>query len=175
MSSFIYIDSKFRKDPLIHPPTSFTIEADQTDNWSNNPRTINPVNPPIEKQPLDFVSSIMISELNVHYDGLPAEPFVKLDFYNTEFNDSNIVSTMDDLTNIKFIPHLRRDQGNDWYRYSCEVKQVMRIKRKGTFNFTLWDKDNNILNVGPNGRVTCLISITPFHFDWRNFQQARIL
>ena len=82
---------------------------------------------------------------------------------------------MDDNIFFKFIVPLKRNTVGNWYRYDSGVKQVLRLKRKGAFKFTIWDVDNNILDVGTNGRVTCLLTVTPFHLDWINQKQARIL
>jgi hypothetical protein len=173
MGTFIYIDSNFREDTN-EPATFFHIYTNQTVNWPLNPRTVKVVAPSIYNQSPDFLSTIEIHDLFIFYDAVIAEPFVKISFYNTEYNDFNLITTLDDQTDLKFIARSQKDYQNGWVRYTSDMEQVMRFKRKGTFLFKIIDKDNNILNAGVGGRVTAVFSVTPFVLDYHDNQVRNI-
>lgn len=173
MSTFVYLDSKFRKD-VQEPPTFFHVDTDQTSNWPLNARTINLVSNSMYNQPPDFLSSVEIVDLFIFYDGVLPEPFLKVNFSNIEFGDVFLINTLDDQNDIKFIVRNQKDYTTGWIRYTGDMKQTMRYKRKGTFIFKILDKDNNVLNVGQNGRVTALFSIKPFVLDYTPTQVRNI-
>lgn len=173
MSTFIFLDSKFRSD-LTESPAFFHIYTDQTINWPLNARTINVVPPTIYNQPPDFLSQVEICDLFIFYDGVAPEPFIKINFSNTEFNDVFLINTLDDRNDIKFIARLQKDYTTGWIRYTCKIRQAMRFKRKGSFVFRVLDKDNNVLNVGTNGRITALIDIKPFVLDYHQTQVRNV-
>lgn len=173
MSTFIYLDSEFRYDKT-EPATFFNINTDQTTNWPLNPRTINNVFPTMYNQQLDFLSKIDLLDLFILYDGKPSEPFLKIVFYNIEYNDSFLVNTLDDQNDIKFIARQYKDYGNGWFRYTSEMCQTMRFKRKGTFVLKIIDKDNKILDIGSNGRLTVLFSVDPFVLSYNPNQTRNI-
>jgi hypothetical protein len=173
MSTFVYLDSKFRKD-VNESPTFYHVYTDQTSNWPLNARTINVVAPTIYNQPPDFLSDVEMHDLFVFYDGIAPEPLVKINFSNIEFNDVFLINTMDDQNNLKFVARLQKDYSNGWTRYTSDMVQTMRYKRKGTFVIKILDKDNFILNSGTNGRTTLLFSIKPFVLDYHPIQVRNI-
>lgn len=173
MSTFFYLDSNYRRDQT-ESPSSFRVFPDQTANWPLNARTINVVQPTIYNQSLDFLSKTALLDLFIFYDGVISEPFVKVIFYNIEYNDNFSINTLDDQTDVKFIARQYKEYTDGWTRYTSEMKQLMRLKRKGTFVFKILDKDNNIVNVGQQGRITVLFSATPFIQGYRPEQVRNV-
>lgn len=173
MSTFVYLDSKYRKDTN-EAATFFHVYTEQTVNWPLNSRTINLVAQPIYDQPPDFLSSVELEELFILYDGVLPEPFIKINFSNIEFKDVFLINTIDDQNDLKFIARSQKDYGNGWVRYTTDMIQTMRYKRKGTFILKILDKDNNVLNIGNGGRVTVLFSIKPFVLNYQPIQVRNV-
>jgi hypothetical protein len=173
MSTFVFLDSKFRKD-VNEPPSFFHIYTDQTSNWPLNPRTINVVPPSIYNQHPDFLSIVEVHDMFIFFDGVSSPPFVKINFSNIEFTDVFLINTIDNYTDLKFIARLQKDYGNGWVRYTSDIHQTMRYKRKGTFVLKLLDIDNNVLDTGTDGRVTALFSIKPFDLEYSPIQTRNI-
>jgi hypothetical protein len=173
MSTFVYLDSKFRNDTN-ELPSFYHIYTEQTINWPLNPRTISLVADSMYNQQPDFLSSVELLELMIFYDGVPPEPFVKVNFSNIEFNDVFLINTIDDQNDLKFIARQQKDYLNGWVRYTSEMTQNMRYKRKGSFVFKVINKDNAILNTGNHGRLTALFSIKPFSLNYYPIQTRNI-
>uniref|UniRef100_A0A6C0JSB0 Uncharacterized protein n=1 Tax=viral metagenome TaxID=1070528 RepID=A0A6C0JSB0_9ZZZZ len=142
--SYILIDSKFRNITTYNNPSTFLINSEQTNNWVENYTNEH--------------SKVKLNEIIIHYDTVIYEPFVKISFYNLEYNDRTIINSLDD-NNVKFVAFMNRDLGNGWIRYKSPTKQNMRFFKRGSFSFTIWDKDNNVLNVGTNGRIISLFKV----------------
>lgn len=176
MSTYIWLDSNYRHDPTNTTPSEYVVTNEQTNNWPITPRTVYPIGQPAELQPLDFLSVVSVAEVYVFYDGvITPPPFIKLNFYNLEYNDVNLINTIDDMNNVKFILRQQHDFGTGWVRYTCAMAQTMRLKRRGTFKISVWDQDNNVLNTGVAGRITCLFGIIPYHLAMANHLQARVI
>jgi hypothetical protein len=144
---YIFLDSQFRSN-LSELATDFNVSSQQTKDW------------PSVKQYLN--NTVAIDELFIYYDTVLAEPFVKLNFHNREFNDPNLVNTLDG-NQIHFILKIDKIYPGNWYNYKTTMMQTMRLPKKGSYKFTLFDKNNNILNCGTNGRVVCNIRINDLH------------
>lgn len=164
MSTYVVLDSEFRKD-VDEPTTNYHITSEQTFDWPDQPRIVNAVAQDLYKQPLDFHSVVEVQDLLIYFDAVLPEPFLKLSFYNLEHNDHFFINSLDDNRESKFFLVLHKNLVDNWYRYRCATKQLMRMKRKGAFVFKIWDKDNNVLNVGTGGRTVCSLSITPYLLD----------
>lgn len=178
MSSYFLLDSHFRFYDE-ETPSSYTITVDQTNDWPEHPRTVNAVPPSLYFQPLDFNNVVDIQNVLIFYDGTPIEPFIKLTFYNIEYKDHFFVNTLDDNREVKFFLVLDSvvGLGGGWFKYLCDTKQLMRLKRKGSFVVKLWTKDNDLLDVGADGRTVISIKVTPYHLEGsydNNRIQARV-
>lgn len=178
MSTYIVLDSIYR-DNTDESATNYSITSQQTLDWPDQPRTVNAIPPDIFSTNLDFHSFVEIQDLLVYYDpllNLTPEPFLKMTFYNLEHNDHFFINTLDENRDVKFFLVLKKTLTDNWYRYKCQTKQLMRLSRKGSFVFKIWDSSNNILTVGDDGRTICSISITPYHMEGQydnKTQQAR--
>lgn len=175
MATYVVLDSSFR-DNVDESVTDYSITSQQTLDWPDQPRTVNAVSEDLHKQPLDFNSVVEVQDLVIYFNENSPEPFLKMTFYNLEHNDHFFINTLDDNRDSKFFLVLQKKLTDGWYRYKCQTKQLMRIKRKGSFVLKIWDKDNNILNLGDEGRTVCSLSITPYHLDatYNNYKsQAR--
>jgi hypothetical protein len=159
----MYIDSRKRANPNTTTPTNFSIPENQTTSWFDQPRTINMFSPPIQTQLSDFLNCVHIKHLLIHYDAVPTQDILKLDFYNLIYNDGFLINTLNSDEVFKFVLVNRRTTPNGLLDYDCKTSQLMRIKRKGAFRFSLMDIDGNDVNVGTNGYVIALIAITPHH------------
>lgn len=172
MATYMWLDSKNR-DQLNYPnPSSFVITPNQTQDWPDEPRYVNMLVDSMGTR-CDEFSVVSVIEMWVFYDG-PVQPIVKLDIHNQLYNDSKLINTTDDNKNIKFILSFDR-QFTSQMLYKSKQQQVMRIKRKGTFIVEVFDVDNNILDVGPLGRILILMEIKPYHLKYTSNDQTETL
>lgn len=143
-SFYIDIDSKDRFISTENP-CNFTIFSDQTKNWPSVLQYLN--------------NNVMIEDLFIKYDNIQPEPFVKIDFHHIEYNDPGLINSLDS-NQVNFISKLDKLYQSGWYNYKTTIVQTMRMPKKGSYKLIIYDKDNNILDVGTDGRIHIIVSIS---------------
>ena len=94
MSTYILLDSFF-KEADEETASDYTVTTTQTNNWPVQPRTISSIPQDMCERPLDFFSYVNVQDFLVYYDSVTPEPYLKMNFYNTETNDNFFVNTID--------------------------------------------------------------------------------
>lgn len=174
MSTYLYIDSENRDTNSFPNVNSFVITPELTHGWPDEPRYVSMM-VDSKKRVYDFFSIVSIKYAWIFYDNKPTQPIIKLNFYNKIFNDGNLINTTDQNNEIKFILSYDKTLGTNQVSYNCKTHQVMRIKRKGTFVFELYDINNNPLDAGDLGRIVFFIEIKPYHMKYPYDIQAETL
>lgn len=169
MSVIIFVDSDKRSAnfPL---PSEFTISVEQTRNWREQSRFVLANPPSVYARPMLFLQVVEIFDFWVFPGtGSNLTNVLKLNFYNISHNDI-LVNTLDNI-DVKFVLSLDKTEADGSRLYVNKTGQVMRLSTTGSFVFQVLDLNNNILNVGDNGRIVCTFKITPFIHHYKTINK----
>ena len=156
MATIMFLDSNFRNNGTA---TDYTVSVSQTNNWPTFARLGSDTSCIMNSPGSSCLVNVIIKSLVIFYDGIAPSALVKIHFNNLETKDIHMVNTITPNTNFNFIGELRQNIAPiNWYTYRCKLIQKMRLKRNGAYTFTIFDQNDNILNVGVNGRVQVTIS-----------------
>lgn len=153
MSFYIYIDSKYRNTYEYTNPSTFVITSDQTRDWLRHPKYTRNLDQ-------ECMSYVTIKDFWILYDNTNYQPFIKVNFHSNTCNDKQLISTIDPNKDINFILSYDKQLSNS-ILYKNGTIQFMRMKKDGEFTFNLYDIDNNILDIGLNGRLVFVVEIIP--------------
>jgi hypothetical protein len=165
MATFIFLDSNHRVGGV---PTDYIVNVSQTNNWSQFSRLGTDTSTCLLNAPgSSCLVNVTIKSLVIFYDTITPSALIKIHFNNLETKDINLINTITPNKNFNFVldlwpqipagPYTINPTG--WVRYNCQMTQRMRMKRNGAFLFTVYDGDDNVLDVGTNGRVFATFSL----------------
>jgi len=181
MSTFIDLDSMWRRRDIYPNENKYQLEPKQVDTWFRSARSVraHPQNPNI--QPLEFATTVNIRLLTLPYSENVAElPRIYVNFYSRLYKDIHLINAIDGKQpTAKFICLFHRIQndrnGNPlWIHYQCNMEQTMRFKRSDTIAFELTTRDGTTLPqldnpsdqpADPTKQTLCTFELTPFIRD----------
>jgi len=138
MSTHILLRSLERNRLLWPNPAEFTVTSDQTAGWSSLTRDTVCVKACGRNQVCNLLYCIKLIRLllpniarNSNNATLPEnEPFIYVRFSSTQYNDTQLVNTMNSVLNdITFVCEFERNQGtgNEWMQYRSNQNQCIRF------------------------------------------------
>ena len=186
MSTYIDLDSIFRDRQIWPNPADYEIFPKQIKSWFPSSRSVTniPQNPNL--RPLEFVTSVKINSIVLPYDASVADtPRIYVDFHSTRYNDTRLISTVDNVHgSARFIctfDKLQNDGGGApiWMHYTCDMEQQLRFDRQYPVRFTVRRKDGTLFPnfdalfpaaPTPNRQILATFELTPYirDGDYRN-------
>jgi hypothetical protein len=139
MTTYFLIDSNDRE--IEDSVSNFILSSKKTSTWTEQSRITETI--PDEKWFfVPKLSEVTVQDLYVLSE--ETEPFVKLVFFNVEFNDI-VYNSTDGETSIRFFLRNQKESihyGKKWTRFTSNMIQIMRFRKRGSFVFKVLDKDN---------------------------------
>lgn len=174
MATYIDIDTGKRPDKIRTQPSEFILNESQTSSWFRPPRMTrnHPTNLSFSNSDgyggyrlnpnhsiQEFVTVAGVSSFITPYEISAGNflsdevPILYVDIHSRSQRDVHLVSGIDSTNpDAKFVLYrdavLTDDAGTKkWIRWKSKMKQAMRFKRDGVFEFRVFDKDGNTINI----------------------------
>jgi hypothetical protein len=191
MSTYIDLDSSYRKTDTYTNPASYVVESDQISLWNRAPRQVTANSTRQKVRTLEFAESVEVKHFILPYtqfsyvknDGTVVNSHIAdlqrvyLDVHSVRYADTRLITTINSvIPKARFVltPHrIQYDSNNNpiWIEYETKMDQVLRFSRNEPIVIEIMQEEGYTIIISDTVPITkskqtyILLELTPYMID----------